>query len=47
MARSIPEKPADPAGIAKSASRGFMAAFESLRIHDFRYMWFGQVFADT
>ncbi len=47
MARSIPEKPADSSAIAGTTSRGFMAAFDSLRIHDFRFMWFGQVSSAT
>ena len=43
MARSIPERPPDSSGVAATGSRGFMAAFDSLHIHDFRYMWYGQV----
>ncbi len=47
MARSIPEKPAGAPDIAGATSRGFMAAFDSLRIRDFRFMWFGQVSSAT
>ena len=47
MARSIPEKPADAPDLVGATSRGFMAAFDSLHIHDFRFMWFGQVSSAT
>jgi MFS family permease len=47
MARSSHEKVADSPGTAGTDSRGFMAAFNSLRIHDFRFMWFGQVSSAT
>ena len=47
MARSIPEKQADAPDLVGATSRGFMAAFDSLHIHDFRFMWFGQVSSAT